>query len=94
MIIYTCVIKPLHGFLYMEPEVPLADTAWEVGRGSLAPSRDSVAQRQMGKTFINPGKTGTDGNSKTRGGMGWDRSDTLGYGVSPKHGAVSCVLVV
>lgn len=67
-----------------------ADTAWEVGRGSLAPSSDSVAQRQMGKTFINPGKTGTDGNAE----MGWDRSDTLGYGASPKHGAMSCILVV
>lgn len=88
MTIYTCVIKPLHG--YMELEIPLADTAWEVGRGSLAPSRDSVGQRQMGKTFINPGKTGPDGNSET----GRDRSDTLGYGASPKHGAMSCILVV
>lgn len=71
--------------------------------GSLAPSRDSVAPRQTGKAFLNPGKTGIGGSSETSGGMGWDRPDTLGHGqpspedralASEYAGAMSCMLVV
>lgn len=68
MIMYTCVIKVTSRVPVRGARRTPADTAWDVGRGSLAPSRDSVAHRQMGKTFINPGKTGTDGNAE----MEWD----------------------